>query len=178
MIVAGIGIVINGATALLFMKDQQRDLNVKGAFLHMAADALVSVGVVLAAMVIKFTNWFWLDPVISLVIAVVIFAGTWGLLKDAMDLSLDAVPKMIDVTAVESLIRSQDNVVEIHDLHIWALSTTENALTVHVSRDTLMDNNQFLQELDKQLTTKFPIDHVTIQVELGRIEDESVDHVI
>lgn len=145
IIVATIGIVVNGLTAFLFMKEQHHDLNVKGAFLHMAADTLVSVGVVAAAIVIKFTGWFWLDPAISLVIAVIIFLGTWGLLKDALDLSLDAVPKGIDLQAVETFLLQQETVEEIHDLHIWALSTTDNAMTVHVCRNTLADNNAFLQ---------------------------------
>lgn len=178
MIVAGIGIIINGLTALLFMKDQHHDLNVKGAFLHMAADTLVSVGVVIAALIIKFTDWFWLDPVISLVIALVIFIGTWGLLKDSLNLSLDAVPKSIDLAEVERYLRAQPTVKDLHDLHVWALSTTDNALTVHICRDTLSDNNQFLQALDHGLMERFGLNHNTIQIELGRIDNESVDHVI
>ncbi|WP_265456321.1 cation diffusion facilitator family transporter [Enterococcus sp. HY326] len=178
MLVAFIGILINGGTALLFMKGQQRDLNVKGAFLHMAADTLVSVGVVIAALIIKLTNWFWLDPVMSLLIALVIFSGTWGLLKESLNLSLDAVPKEIDLAAVEAFILQQATVVDLHDLHIWAISTTENALTVHVCRSTLAENNQFLAELDHQLIKKFPLNHITIQVELGKLADESVSHSI
>lgn len=178
MIVAAMGIVINGLTAFLFMKAQHQDLNVKGAFLHMAADTLVSVGVVVAAGIIKVTDWFWLDPAISLVIAVIIFIGAWGLLQEALHLSLDAVPKEIDPEAVTAFLLQQATVTEIHDLHIWALSTTDTALTVHVCRDTLADNNQFLQKLDQALTTNFPVDHVTIQVELGKITGESVEAVI
>lgn len=178
MIVAAIGILINGFTAFLFMKDQQHDLNVKGAFLHMAADALVSVGVVVSALIIKLTQWYWLDPVVSIMIAVVIFIGAWGLLKDSVNLSLDAVPKDIALDEVEKFLLAQPTVTGIHDLHIWALSTTENALTVHVERDTLKDNNQFLQQLDHELTHHFHLSHVTIQIEEGRIADESVDHSI
>lgn len=178
IIVALIGIVINGATAWLFMKDQRQDLNVKGAFLHMAADTLVSVGVVLAALIIKWTAWYWLDPIISILIAVIIFAGTWGLLKEALNLSLDAVPKNIDLAAVEEFILAQPTVAGLHDLHIWAISTTENALTVHVCRKTLTDNNQFLKNLDHDLMTKFQLNHNTIQIELGEIKDESVSHSI
>lgn len=178
MLVAGVGILINGFTAFLFMKDQAHDLNVRGAFLHMAADTLVSVGVVVAAFIIKFTNWYWLDPVISIAIAVIIFVGTWRLLKESLDLSLDAVPKSVNYTEVEKFILQQPTVKSIHDLHIWALSTTENALTVHIIRENLDNYNQFIEELDHQLTEKFPLNHVTMQIELGKITDESVSHSI
>ncbi|MBV7391673.1 MULTISPECIES: cation diffusion facilitator family transporter [Enterococcus] len=178
MLVAGVGILINGFTAFLFMKDQAHDLNVRGAFLHMAADTLVSVGVVVAAFIIKFTNWYWLDPVISIAIAVIIFVGTWRLLKESLDLSLDAVPKSVNYTEVEKFILQQPTVKSIHDLHIWALSTTENALTVHIIRENLDNYNQFIEELDHQLTENFPLNHVTMQIELGKITDESVSHSI
>ncbi|PAB01705.1 cation diffusion facilitator family transporter [Enterococcus canintestini] len=178
IVVALIGILINGFTAYLFMKDQHHDLNVKGAFLHMAADTLVSVGVVVAAVIVKFTHWFWLDPVISLVIAVIIFIGTWGLLRDAVNLSLDAVPKAVDYDEVKKFIEATPGVLAIHDLHIWGISTTENALTVHICRQTLADNNQFLEKLDHELTKNFALSHITIQVELGEIENESVKHSI
>lgn len=178
IVVALIGILINGFTAYLFMKDQHHDLNVKGAFLHMAADTLVSVGVVVAAVIVKFTNWFWLDPVISLVIAVIIFIGTWGLLRDAVNLSLDAVPKAVDYDEVKKFIEATPGVLAIHDLHIWGISTTENALTVHICWQTLVDNNQFLEKLDHELTKNFALSHITIQVELGEIENESVKHSI
>lgn len=178
IVVALIGILINGFTAYLFMKDQHHDLNVKGAFLHMAADTLVSVGVVVAAVIVKFTHWFWLDPVISLVIAVIIFIGTWGLLRDAVNLSLDAVPKAVDYEEVKKFIEATPGVLAIHDLHIWGISTTENALTVHICRQTLADNNQFLEKLDHELTKNFALSHITIQVELGEIENESVKHSI
>lgn len=178
ILVALIGILINGFTAYLFMKDQHHDLNVKGAFLHMAADTLVSVGVVVAAVIVKFTHWFWLDPVISLVIAVIIFIGTWGLLRDAGNLSLDAVPKAVDYDEVKKFIEATPGVLAIHDLHIWGISTTENALTVHICRQTLADNNQFLEKLDHELTKNFALSHITIQVELGEIENESVKHSI
>ncbi|GAF39576.1 cation efflux protein [Agrilactobacillus composti DSM 18527 = JCM 14202] len=178
MIVAAIGIVINGFTAWLFMKDQHKDLNVKGAFIHMAGDAAISVGVVFAALIMKFTNWFWLDPVFSLVIALVILISTWGLLKSATELSLDAVPQSIDLQKVKSFIQTQDTVTSVHDLHIWAMSTTENALTAHVIRTTLDHNNDFIRRLDHELTHNFDLNHTTIQVELGKISDESTDHCI
>ncbi|MCH4171236.1 MAG: cation diffusion facilitator family transporter [Lactobacillus sp.] len=178
MVVAAIGIVINGFTAWLFMKDQHKDLNVKGAFIHMAGDAAISVGVVFAALIMKFTNWFWLDPVFSLVIALVILISTWGLLKSATELSLDAVPQSIDLQKVKSFIQTQDTVTSVHDLHIWAMSTTENALTAHVIRTTLNHNNDFIRRLDHELTHNFDLNHTTIQVELGKISDESTDHCI
>lgn len=178
IVVAAIGIVVNGLTALLFMKGQSQDLNIRGAFLHMAADALVSVGVVVAALIMKFTNWYWLDPVMSLLIAIIIFSSTWGLLKESLNLSLDAVPKAIDLEKVRAFIMQQPTVVEIHDLHVWAISTTENALTVHISRTTLAENNTFLKNLDVALTQNFPLNHITIQVELGKIENESVSRSI
>lgn len=178
IVVAAVGILINGFTAWLFIKDQKQDLNVKGAFLHMAADTLVSVGVVIAALVIKVTGWFWLDPVISILIAIVILLGTWGLLRDALDLSLDAVPRSVDYDEVASFLTAQPTVAGQHDLHIWALSTTENAMTVHLCRTTLADNNRFLEQLDHELTRRFDLSHVTIQVELGEIAEESVKHSI
>lgn len=178
MLVAGVGILINGFTAFLFMKDQAHDLNVRGAFLHMAADTLVSVGVVVAAFVIKFTNWYWLDPIMSMAIALIIFVGTWRLLKESLDLSLDAVPKSVDYTEVEKFILQQPTVKNVHDLHIWALSTTENALTVHIIRENLDNYNQFIEELDHQLTKNFALSHVTMQIELGKITDESVSYSV
>lgn len=178
MIVAGIGILVNGFTAYLFMKEQRQDLNIRGAFLHMAADTLVSAGVVIAAVIIRATGWFWLDPVISLAIAVIIFSGTWGLLKEALDLSLDAVPKEIQLEEVAAFIMSQPTVSAYHDLHVWSLSTTEIALTVHICRDSLTDYNAFIQLLDQGLAERFNIRHSTIQVELGKIVNESVDYSI
>lgn len=178
ILVASIGIIVNGFTAFLFMKDQKEDLNVKGAFLHMAADTAVSVGVVLAAILMKFTNWFWLDPVFSLVIAIVILIGTWNLLRDSVKLALDAVPDSVDLEEVREFIDAQPTVTSSHDLHVWALSTTENALTVHICRDTMADNNDFICNLDHQLTQRFHLNHTTIQVENGRIDNESCNSCI
>ena len=129
---AGAGVVINAVTAWLFMKDKEKDLNVKGAYLHMAADTLVSVGVVISGIIIMYTGWTIVDPVIGLVIAVIIVISTWGLLHDSLRLSLDGVPVGIDTEKIEQLILSQPGVVGYHHLHIWALSTTETALTVHI----------------------------------------------
>ena len=132
IVVAAIGVIINTVTALLFISGQKHDLNIKGAYLHMAADAGVSFGVVVAGIAIMITGWLWLDPVISLVIMIVILAGTWNLLRDSINLSVDAVPQGIDIYDIKSYLINIKNVSKIHDLHVWALSTMETALTVHL----------------------------------------------
>jgi cobalt-zinc-cadmium efflux system protein len=163
--VAAIGVVINTITALLFVSGQKHDLNIRGAFLHMAADAGVSFGVVVAGVIIMFTNWFLIDPLISLLIVAVILVGTWSLLRDSMNLAIDSVPKGIDMTGIKSYLTNLENVSQIHDLHVWSLSTTEVALTVHliITGDSL--ENDFLPKLQKQLHDRFSIEHSTIQVE-------------
>jgi cobalt-zinc-cadmium efflux system protein len=165
MIVAAIGIVINTATALMFMKGSKDDLNVRGAFLHMAADAGVSAGVVVAAFAMGVTGWLWLDPVVSLAIVVVIVLGTWGLLRDSLDMALDAAPRGIDTGKVRDWLAARPGVSEVHDLHIWAMSTTETAMTAHVVRPLGDDHDQFLHDACSELAAKFKIGHVTIQVE-------------
>lgn len=166
MVVAAIGVVINTATALMFMKGHS-DLNVRGAFLHMAADAAVSLGVVLAAIVIVFTGWLWIDPAVSLAIAAVIVIGTWGLLRDSLDLALDAAPRGIDTAAVKAWLAARPGVSEVHDLHIWAMSTTETALTAHLIRPDNANCDVFLRETAEGLQTAFRIGHPTLQVETG-----------
>lgn len=165
MIVAGIGVFINTITALLFIRGRKKDLNIKGAFLHMAADAIVSLGVVIAGLTISLTNWYWIDPVISLIIVVVITIGTWGLLKESFLLSMDAVPKNIDVDAVMNYLKSVNGVTEVHDLHIWAMSTTETALTAHLVMPQSYNDDLFLKRICSQLHEKFGIEHSTIQIE-------------
>lgn len=167
MIVAAIGIVINTATALMFMKGSKDDLNIRGAFLHMAADAGVSAGVVIAALAMAITGWLWLDPVVSLGIVAVIVLGTWGLLRDSLDMALDAAPRGIDPGKVREWLAARPGVSEVHDLHIWAMSTTETALTAHVVRPLDGDHDSFLHEACSELASKFNIGHVTIQVESG-----------
>jgi cobalt-zinc-cadmium efflux system protein len=165
IVVAAIGILINGGTALLFMSGRKRDINVEGAFLHMAADAAVSLGVVVAAIAIGVTGWLWLDPATSLVIAAVVTWGTWGLLKSAVNLAMDAVPAGIDRGDVEAHLRALPGVCEVHDLHIWALSTTETAITAHlvvlpeVAADTLT------AAAAREVKETFAIGHATFQVE-------------
>ncbi|WP_297513598.1 cation diffusion facilitator family transporter [uncultured Caulobacter sp.] len=165
MIVAAVGIAINTATALMFMKGGEDDLNVRGAFLHMAADAGVSAGVVVAAFAMSLTGWLWLDPVVSLAIIIVIVLGTWGLLRDSLDMALDAAPRNVDPGKVRAWLAARPGVTEVHDLHIWAMSTTETALTAHVVRALDATHDQFLNDACAELASKFNIGHVTIQVE-------------
>ena len=165
IVVALIGVVINTITALLFVSDQHHDLNIRGAFLHMAADAGISLGVVIAGIIILQTNWFIIDPMISIVIVVIILIGTWGLLRDSFNLSIDAVPEKIDMPGIKQYLSSLDEVCSIHDLHVWAISTTVTALSVHlVVRSEHIDNN-FLDEIQTHLKNHYSIEHTTIQLE-------------
>jgi cobalt-zinc-cadmium efflux system protein len=170
MAVAAIGILINGATALLFMSGRKSDLNVKGAFLHMVGDAAVSAGVVAAAFAIKLTGWLWLDPAASLAIGLVIVWGTWGLLRESINLSMDAVPAGIDPKAVESYLANLGGVTAVHDLHIWAMSTTEVALTVHLVMDDPPRDDSFLVAVSDTLHDRFGIGHATTQIESGHCD--------
>lgn len=165
ILVAAIGTVINTVTALLFVSGQKHDLNLRSAFLHMAADAGVSLGVVVAGVVILYTGWLWVDPAISLAIVLVILVGTWALFRDSVNLAIDAVPQDIDIVAVRDYLNGLDNVTRIHDLHVWALSTTEVALTVHLVVSDSVVSNDFLCNVQQQLHDRFGIEHSTIQIE-------------
>lgn len=165
MLVAGLGVVINTTTALLFFRGSHGDLNVRGAFLHMAGDAAVSLAVVIGAFVMARTGLAWIDPALSLAIAAFILFATWGLLKESIDLSLDAAPKGIDVAKVRDWLAARPGVVEVHDLHIWAMSTTETALTVHLIRPANADCDAFLHQTCEGLAQRFNIGHATMQVE-------------
>ncbi len=165
MVVAGVGVLINAVTAAFFMRGREKDLNIKGAFLHMAADAGVSLGVVIAGFIIYSTGWLWVDPAISLLIVLVITIGTWGLLKDSFYLSMDAVPKDIDFQEVENYLNGINGVTEVHDLHIWAMSTTETALTAHLVIPDETKDDYFLKKICDDLHSKFGIEHSTIQTE-------------
>jgi cobalt-zinc-cadmium efflux system protein len=167
MLVAAIGVVINGITAWLFMSGNKDDLNLRGAFLHMAADALVSLGVVIAGAVFIWTGWTWLDPAISLVIAVVILLGTWGLLRQSLHLSLDGVPASVELDSVKSYLSSLPGVIEVHDLHVWAMSTSETALTVHLVISDGHPGDDFLNRVADELHDDFAIEHATIQIEMN-----------
>jgi len=167
MLVAAIGVVINGITAWLFMSGNKHDLNLRGAFLHMAADALVSLGVVIAGALFIWTGWAWLDPAISLVIALVILLSTWGLLRHSLHLSLDGVPASIELDSVRNYLTELSGVSAVHDLHVWAMSTSEIALTVHLVMPDGHPGDDFLCDVTGTLHHDFDIAHATIQVEAG-----------
>jgi cobalt-zinc-cadmium efflux system protein len=164
-IVAGIGIAINTATALLFLRGRHNDINIRGAFLHMAADALVSLGVVIAGLAILATGAYWIDPLVSLVIVAVIGWGTWGLLKDSVAMGLLAVPKGVCERSVRSYLSALPGVTSVHDLHIWPMSTTETALTAHLVIPEGHPGDSFLHEIAHHLAHRHRIGHATIQVE-------------
>lgn len=164
MIVAGIGIVVNGATALLFIRGAD-DLNIRAAFLHLFYDALISVGVVGSAALLYWTNWLWIDPVVGLLIALFIIKGTWSLFSDSFRLIIDGVPRGISWTNVRESLQAEAGVVEVHDLHIWAISTQENALSVHLFMPELPLSDEARQKLVNMLKEKHNIHHATIQVE-------------
>lgn len=165
--VALVGVVVNVVTALMLMKGREHDLNLRGAFLHMAADAAVSVGVALAGLGMWWTGWLWLDPAISLTIAAVILVGTWALFKESLRLSLHAVPESIDPAKVQAFLIGLPQVKEVHDLHIWAMSTTESALTAHLVARDGHPGDGFLENLAHELEHRFNIGHATFQIELG-----------
>jgi cobalt-zinc-cadmium efflux system protein len=163
VIVATIGILVNGATALLFMRGRHGDLNIRGAYLHMAADAGVSLGVVVAALLMMGTGWLWVDPLISLCVAAVVLMSGWGLARDSVNLALDAVPRSIELAEVRDFLVALDGVSEVHDLHVWAMSTNETALTAHLVRQG-DQHDQFLQRVCGELAHRFNIHHATLQI--------------
>lgn len=168
--VAGVGILVNAITALMFFSNRKNDLNIKSAYLHMLSDALVSVGVVAAGILITYTGWYWIDPVIGLIIMLVILVGTWSLLTDSFRLSVDAVPAGIDINEIKNVIESKPNVLEVHHIHIWALSTTENALTAHISLD---DTLSFDEKVKLVKNLKHDLMHHNIHHSTIEIETES-----
>lgn len=163
---AGVGILINGLTAVLLMRGQKGDINIRGAFLHMAADTLVSIGVVISGLVISHTGWFIIDPIISIVIAIVILVSTWELLRDSMRLALDGVPEGIETEEVTQAMQDTAHVTDVHHLHIWAMSTTENALTAHVVIDDEHEATSVRKAL-KDTLREHGITHATIEIESG-----------
>ncbi len=168
--IAGVGVIINTVTALLFMRGGQHDLNIRGAYLHMAADAGVSLAVVLGGIGMMTVGWLWLDPVLSLLIAAVILWSTWDLLRDSVNLALHAVPSGIDLQEVHAWLLEQPGVTLVHDLHVWAMSTTETALTAHVVRPENGDADAFLSTTAHELHERFSIEHTTLQIE--QVHDE------
>jgi cobalt-zinc-cadmium efflux system protein len=170
IVVAALGIVLNGATALLFAAGRKGDLNVRGAFTHMAADAAVSTGVVVAGVLILLTDWLWVDPLVSLLINVVVVWMTWSLLRDSVRMSLGAVPEAIDPQAVRSFLEALPGVASVHDLHIWSIGTTETALTAHLVMPNQPAGDAFLRHVAKELEDDFSICHATLQIEQGPAE--------
>ncbi len=168
--VAGVGILINGATALLFLRGKEQDLNIRGAYLHMASDAAVSAGVVVSGIVIWWTGAVWIDPVVSIVIAVLIFLQTWGLLRESTEMALAAVPRGIDSDQVWMELRTLPGVTRVHHVHIWPMSTTETVLTAHLVMPDGHPGDSFLDEAQAMLKTRFGIGHATLQVELAGTE--------
>jgi len=179
--VAAVGILVNGITALLFASGSRRDLNLKSAFLHMAADTLVTASVVAVGIAIALTGWMWLDPAVSLVVSAVIVIGTWGLVKSAFGLALDAVPEGIDAAAVRAHLLEIPGVTGLHDLHIWGMSTTETALTCHLVMPAGHPGDATLGAIAEQLHHRFGIHHATIQIELADTDEACVltpEHVV
>jgi len=172
MIVAGIGVLINTATALLFVAGRERDLNVRGAFLHMAADAGVSLGVVVAGIGISTLGWLWIDPVVGLIIAAIILAGTWRLFRESFDLVLHAVPREIDAEAINTYLSNLPGVEAVHDVHVWAMSTTQIAMTAHLIRPEVGNDDMLLAQIRTELHDRFGIEHVTLQIERSDIHAE------
>ncbi len=165
VVVAAIGVLINAGTMMLFVSDSRDDINIRGAFLHMAADAAVSLGVVVAGLVIYYTGLLWIDPLISLAIVVIIFLGTWSLLKESLNLAIDAVPKGIDPDAIHRFLSELPGVEAVHDLHIWGLSTTETALTAHLVKPDATDDDHVIQQASHTLRTDYGVGHITLQWE-------------
>lgn len=168
-IVAAIGVVINGFSAWLFLAGSKGDLNIRGAYLHMAADAALSLGVVISGLAIMYSGWTWIDPIVSLVIVVVIVIGTWSLLRESVQLSMAAVPPNVDAGKVQAFLAGQPGVTEVHDLHIWAMSTTETALTAHLVIPGGYPGDAVLDAIEHTLREKYAIHHCTLQVEQGTI---------
>lgn len=171
MIVAGLGILINGGTALLFIKNSKDDLNIKSAFVHLASDALLSLGVVITGAVVLFTHWLWVDPLVGLLIAMTILVGTWGLMRDSVNLILAAVPRHIPEEKVRHYLAGLPGVKAVHDLHIWGLSTREVALTAHLVMPEKILSDEDFRRINDYLKHHFKINHATLQVERGTIEN-------
>ncbi len=167
IVIGIIGIIVNGGCSLLFMRDAHHDLNVKGAFLHLLADALILVGVIIGAIIIKYTQLMWIDPVLGLIIVAIVLWGTWGLLRDSLHLIMDAVPKYIDHAGVKTYLSQLPGVKGLHDLHIWGLSTREIALTVHLIMPESSLSDDDYKKINDVLRDQFKIAHATIQVETG-----------
>jgi cobalt-zinc-cadmium efflux system protein len=171
IVIGLIGIVVNGSCSLLFLRGASHDINIKGAYWHLLADALILVGVVISAIVISYTNWMWIDPVVSLIIVLIILWGTWELMRDSISLILDAIPHYIDHIGVKQYLSQYPGVLAVHDLHIWGLSTREVALTVHLIMPLKPLTDSDYKKINNVLQHQFNINHATIQVESGSMDD-------
>jgi cobalt-zinc-cadmium efflux system protein len=171
-VVATVGVVVNGFSAWLFMRGQKEDLNIRGAFLHMAADAGISAAVAISGLVILYTNWTWLDPVMSLLVVAVVVYGTWGLLRDSVRMALDAVPPGVDLQHIRDYLAEQPGVTDVHDLHVWALSTTGNALSAHLVMPAGHPGDESIDGIVITLRERFSMQHATLQVDLGTTEHQ------
>jgi cobalt-zinc-cadmium efflux system protein len=165
MAVAGLGVVVNAVSAMLFYRDRERDLNVKGAFVHLAGDAAIALGVVASAALMSWTGWLWLDPATGILVALMILVSTWSLLRRSIDLVTDAVPESINLDEVRAYLGALPGVTDVHDLHVWAMSTTETALTAHLVMPSNSAEPRFLTSVCKQLHDRFGIEHATVQVD-------------
>lgn len=165
MIVAAVGVAVNAATALLLAKRRSEDLNLKGAFLHMVADAAISAGVVAAGLAVLLTGWTWIDPAVSIVIAGVIIAGTWDLIKESLNLAVDGVPREVNIREIKDFLKGLPGVKGVHDLHVWGLSTTQSVLTAHISVESDEDQDQVLKSASEGLSSEFGLGHTTLQIE-------------
>ncbi|MFM0011848.1 cation diffusion facilitator family transporter [Paraburkholderia sediminicola] len=176
-VVATVGVVVNGFSAWLFMRGQKEDLNIRGAFLHMAADAAISAAVAISGLVILYTNWTWLDPAMSLLVVAVVVAGTWGLLRDSVRMALDAVPPGVSLQDIRDYLAEQPGVTDVHDLHVWALSTTGNALSAHLVMPAGHPGDDSIDGIVITLRERFSMQHATLQVDLGTTEHRcAMDH--
>jgi cobalt-zinc-cadmium efflux system protein len=176
MIIASIGVLINGITALLFLLENQEDINIRGTFLHLASDAGLSFGVLVSSIIISYTSWNWLDPLMCLFIIMIIILTTWGVFKESIKLVLFGVPKNIDFMKVKSYLQSLKGVTSIHDLHIWALSTTDIALSAHIFMQKGHPGDEFLRKISKHVKKHFNISHITIQIETSGLDVEEKFH--
>ncbi len=172
IVVAAIGVVINGVSAFFFFRGKEGDANIRGAFLHLAADCAVSIGVVIGGIIILKTGWQIVDPIISIVISVVVLGSTWSLFKESLNLSLDSVPKHIDISSVRALLLGQVGIQEVHDLHVWSLSTTDVALTAHLVTTEKEHSAELLAAIKDALHEKFGISHITVQVETSAFKEQ------
>jgi cobalt-zinc-cadmium efflux system protein len=170
MATAGVGVVVNGLTALMFMRGRDSDANVRGAFLHMAGDALISIGVIVAGLLVSLTGLQWIDPLASILIVLVILWGTWDLLREASDMAMDAVPRSVDMDKLRVFLCGQPGVTDVHDLHVWSMGAASSAMTAHLVMPDVADDDAFLKKLCRDVDRKFDIDHATFQIERRHFE--------